>query len=354
MNVFIIAGIVGVSVILFGIMIASLFTRLSTVVADSQGKQEKEKTAYNPAVTMGYRIPVKGSQDDQLKAARQAAAKQAAGQARYGNMGVGQGSDLKTASQGLSQDPITAVKIANYHTWQGARSGIPAGAAAAVAAGPAVVARPTAPPALKTAEDLIPGRDYPFIAITDSMSPDEKRKATIANSKARSAAIKALKQSGVAEEAAGEVAVAATPLAAAPVVATTTAEVPAGEINLVPGVDYAYIAITDSMSPDEKRKATIANSKARSAAMKAAKERGVMAAPAVETVVVAPPPPPPSAPAGSSPNVASLAGIPKLELIPITDGMSPEDKRKATIANSKARSAYNKALKEAGIDPTTV
>lgn len=352
MNVFIISGIVGVSVILFGVMIAALFTRLSTIVADSQRKQDQEKVAYNPAVTMGYRIPVKGSQDEQLKVARQVAAKQAANQPRYGNMGVGQGSELKTASQGLSQDPITAVKIASYHTWQGARSGIPT-AGVAVAAGPAVVAAPTTAPATKTADDLVPGRDYPFIAITDSMSPDEKRKATIANSKARSAAVKALKESGTASAETGPVAVAAAPPVATPV-ATATPEAPAGEINLVPGVDYAYTEITDSMSPDERRKATIANSKARSAAMKAAKERGLLAAPAVETVTAVAAPVVPVAPAGAGSNAPSLAGIPKPELLPITDDMSPDDRRKATIANSKARSAYNKALKEAGIDPATI
>ena len=41
-------------------------------------------------------------------------------------------------------------------------------------------------------------------------------------------------------------------------------------------------------------------------------------------------------------------------LTPITDTMSPDDKRKATIANSKLISAYKKELKALGVDPSTV
>ena len=36
------------------------------------------------------------------------------------------------------------------------------------------------------------------------------------------------------------------------------------------------------------------------------------------------------------------------------DDMDPADMRKARIENAKAKSAYNKALKAAGIDPSTV
>ena len=35
----------------------------------------------------------------------------------------------------------------------------------------------------------------------------------------------------------------------------------------------------------------------------------------------------------------------------ITDDMAPDEKRRARIENSKARSAYNKQLKAMGIDP---
>jgi hypothetical protein len=45
---------------------------------------------------------------------------------------------------------------------------------------------------------------------------------------------------------------------------------------------------------------------------------------------------------------------PPPELIQITDDMEPTAIRQARIANSKAKSAYKKALKAAGIDPKTV
>jgi hypothetical protein len=42
------------------------------------------------------------------------------------------------------------------------------------------------------------------------------------------------------------------------------------------------------------------------------------------------------------------------EYMEISDDLSPEDIRKARIQNAKARSAYVKQLKAAGIDPSTV
>ena len=53
-------------------------------------------------------------------------------------------------------------------------------------------------------------------------------------------------------------------------------------------------------------------------------------------------------------NLAITAGIPAPTLIEITDSMSPEEVRRARVANAKASSAYNKALKAAGIDPATM
>jgi hypothetical protein len=127
----------------------------------------------------------------------------------------------------------------------------------------------------------------------------------------------------------------------------------------VEGVDYPVIAITDDMSPDEVRKARIANSKAKSAAFKAFKEAGGAAAvqpAAAQPAAAAAPAAPasaaaPAAPAGQS---AALASVPRPDFIEITDDMDPADIRKARIANSKAKSAYVKALKDAGIDPATV
>lgn len=132
------------------------------------------------------------------------------------------------------------------------------------------------------------------------------------------------------------------------VAAPAAAPAAGGAVELVPGKDYPVINITDDMPADEVRKARIANAKAKSAAMKAAKTAPVSAGAPVAAVVGAPPA------AGAAPTPAAVAGIPKPTLIEVTDDMSPEEKRNARIANAKANSAYNKALKAAGIDPKSV
>ena len=188
----------------------------------------------------------------------------------------------------------------------------------------------------------MPGKDYPFIEITEDMSPAEKRKARIANAKARSAAVKAQKEASQTTVVAAEI----------------TADVPAvssGDTQTIrqpeAGVDYEVIEITEDMSPDELRKARIANAKARSAAMKKSKEAG--GAPVAQLISSAP------STVGSVPAVKKEekaaptipSNIVRPEYIEITDGMDPGEVRRARIHNAKARSAYNKALKEAGIDP---
>jgi hypothetical protein len=62
-------------------------------------------------------------------------------------------------------------------------------------------------------------------------------------------------------------------------------------------------------------------------------------------------PPPAAAPVAATPEPAPAAAssIPEPELIEITDDMTPEEIRKARIANAKAKSAYKKALKAAGL-----
>ena len=103
------------------------------------------------------------------------------------------------------------------------------------------------------------------------------------------------------------------------------------------------------------RKARIANSKAKSAAMKKFKESGGVAGQAAPAA--APIPAATSAPGPSEQPVqvaAQPADIPPPEYIEITDDMAPDEIRKARIANSKAKSAYNKALKAAGIDPKSL
>ena len=181
----------------------------------------------------------------------------------------------------------------------------------------------------------VPEPDY--IEMTDDMSPDELRKARIANAKAKSAYNKALKE---AQAAAPAVAVApqaqAVPAAAAP----PPVSVP--EPN--------YIEMTDDMSPDELRKARIANAKAKSAYNKALKEAGVTAV-AAQPAPTQPVPVAETAPPVQAAPPAAVSAVPEPDLIEMTDDMSPDEKRQARIANAKAKSAYKKALKDAGIDP---
>jgi hypothetical protein len=67
---------------------------------------------------------------------------------------------------------------------------------------------------------------------------------------------------------------------------------------------------------------------------------------------------PAAAPAAAAPPAGTVdfaaLGITPPDLIEITDDMSPDAVRQARIANSKAKSVFNKALKAAGIDPKTV
>ena len=192
----------------------------------------------------------------------------------------------------------------------------------------------------------MPGEDYEVIAITADMLPAEKRKARIANAKAKSAAVKALKASAPVA--------AATPVqpqADAPVAdAAVAAPAPVGVGEPVAGVDYEVIEITDDMSPDEVRKARISNVKAKSAAMKAYKASAAaapVAEPVSESVAQSP-----------APEVDNAATVPSNvappDLIEIADDMAPDEVRKARIHNAKAKAAYKKALKAAGIDPSTV
>ncbi len=349
MNILTITGVVVVLTILVGALLAAVFGFAGRVVTSAQTEQEQEKSSYNPALTRGHKIPVTADVETQLKRARLIAARQAAALPRWGNMKI-QGRNAVTkapsAFKGVAQDPLTAVKIAEFHTWQGVRTG-PLAAQAVAAPGP--VAAAPAPAAVKGPEDLVAGVDYAIIEITDAMSPEEVRKARIANSKARSAAAKALKEGGTAAAtpAPGATAVVVAPRAAAPAPVVGAAREP------VAGVDYVEIAITDAMSPDEVRKARIANSKARSAAMKAFKAAGGEvggAAATPEPAVAQPTAPPLSAPVAQ----VALNAPPAPNYIEITDAMSPDEVRKARIANSKLRSEYNKALKAAGIDPSTV
>jgi hypothetical protein len=332
MPIFIIAVVVIILIIVVALVLAKGTANFDEAVQKNQvaiDNQARSGGAYNTALTMGYKIPINADPDVQMREARILAAKRAAALPRGGNMGIGRlgaADTLKTAWKGVESDPVTAVKIATYHGWDGLRTGT-------VAPKP-VAAAPKAAPAAAAKVELVPGKDYPVIEITDDMSPAEKRKARIANAKAKSAAKKAAKAAGTAPAAAPA---AAAPAAAAPPAPAVT--VPEPEL----------IEITDDMDPAEKRKARIANSKAKSAYKKALKAAGIdpNAAPA-PAPAAAPAPEETAAPA------ADANMPPPPELIELTDAMSPEEKRAARIANSKAKSAYKKALKAAGIDPKSV
>jgi hypothetical protein len=346
MNVIVIASLVIAGTVLLGALLAILFRGFNRAVVSERQAADAEKAGYNQALTYGHKIPVNADTQTQMKAARKEAARRAALTPRGANVGIGQanGGAVHTAYQGMKDDPVTAVKIASVHSWEGLRSGSTFAPGQTLTHADAVTAPPT-----RSAKDLVPGEDYEVIEITDEMTPAEKRKARIANVKAKSAAVKALKASGAAVSAAAN-----APQAQAAEPAPAAATTPAAMKEPVPGIDYEVIAITDDMGPDEIRKARIANVKAKSAAMKAFKASGAGA----DTVLVQPVEPSAAAEPTEAPEVEALVAAPAdiapPELIEITDSMAPDEVRKARIANAKAKSAYKKALKEVGIDPSSV
>lgn len=367
MNLFILAGIVGVLTIFLGIALAVAFVRLSQMVTENEMVLEADKSAFNPSQTFGFEIPLNVDVTEQLSAARKLAAQRAAAMPRGSNMRIGRlgATNLKTAGKSLDEDPLSAVKIAAYHSWQGAQSGPPAGG---VPEEQQAVRRQAQPAPTKKPEDLVPGEDYPFVEVTDDMSGDEVRRARISNARARAAAVKALKQQAAAAPAAE----AAPAEEAAP--AAEAEEPAASEAVAAAGIEEPdYVEITDDMEADEVRKARIQNARARSAYMKALKEAGIdpsevqdgggAPAPAKEEA-----PPAEEAPATKEAPAAEAeapseeeagtieipAHIAEPDYMEITDDMAADEVRQARVHNSRERSKFYKALKEAGIDPKKV
>lgn len=345
MTIFLIISVIFL-VLLAGMLLAFLFTRMSRSVTNVQTELASEERAYNPGVTLGHRIRIEANYQAQLKEAREEAAKAAAALPRGGNFRIGRDGEslLATAGENVQNDPMTAVRIARFHGWDGARTGAPSASATNGVATPAVAATTAAAPVV-VAPTIAPPQ---LIEITDSMSPEDVRKARVANAKAQSAYNKALKA------AASGAPVMAPPAAGAAPVAAPAAVATALPVNIAPP---QLIEITDSMSPEDIRKARVSNAKAQSAYNKALKAAGVdpaalkagaVAAPAAAAAVAQPVAPvAPAAP-------AIPAGIDPPKLIEIVDSMSPEEIRQARVANAKAQSAYNKALKAAGVDPATL
>lgn len=270
MNIVIITSLVVAATIIIGALIAFLVFQLSKAVRKEQYAVEMQRSRYNQPLTVGHKITVDANPDAQLKEARLIAAKTAAGLPRSANVSIGSfGSDKQpTASDGIASDPVSAVKIAQFHTWQGLA---PGASSATTSTEPALAPTQTAPPT-KSADDLVQGEDYPYIEISDDMAPAEIRKARIANAKAKSAAIKALRTMPTPAPA---------ETASQPVSVEEPSESPAADVaptsavsEPVAGVDYLVIEITDDMEPSDVRKARITNAKAKSAAMKAYKKAG--------------------------------------------------------------------------------
>ena len=357
MNIVIITSLIIAATVIIGATIAFIFFHLSNAVRKEQYAMAVDQGRYNQALTAGHNITVDSDTDEQLKEAKLIAAKRAASLPRSANVSIGSygGDDQPTASDGVSIDPVTAVKIAQHHTWQGLLGGT---ATAAVAAQPTLAPTQTAPPT-KDAGDLVPGVDYPFIEVTDEMAPAEIRKARIANAKAKSAAVKAQGKSQPSAVTAAPAQPAAVQEAPAPLAASAIPAAGTGGDPVVgepvAGIDYDVIEITDDMESAEIRKARITNAKAKSAAMKAFKAAGGQPQGAAAVPSPAEPVEPQSPPAAAVETAPEIpANIPPPEYVEISDDLGPEDIRKARIQNAKARSAYLKQLKAAGIDPSTV
>ncbi len=345
MNVLIMASLIALAVLGLGFLLMAIVVRVSHAVVQNQAdieRQAKEKKTANPKTTAGHTIVANASVADQLKQALTLSAKRAAALPRGGNLGIGRADttdarqNKKVSSLGVATDPTSAVKIAEFHTWQGLQYTPPS----------AAPARPAAPPARPTA--VAPSSAAPavtLIEITDDMSPADKRKAIIANAKAQAAAAKLAKADGGAAPATEELTALGAP-------APRPQPMSVAPPDIAPPV---LIEVTEAMSPAEKRKAIIENAKAQSAYSKALKAAGYAPASAEERAGTAPEvemvsaeiaPPPITAPAADVP--------PPPRLIAITPGMDPAALRQARINNSKTLSAYRKQLKELGIDPQSV
>ena len=356
MNIFTIATLVAFLILLFALGLMWLIVNFSQLVVNNEAAieaKEKSRNAVNPSQTGGLAISASADYKQQLFDARRLAAKIAAHKKRGENLTIGRlgttdaHKDKKHVTVGVKTDPLSAVKIAHFHTWKGLDI-----AKTAVAAGPG--AAPSG--AVKTVKrKLVAGKDFQWVDFK-GLSGGAKRKAIIANGKAKYAAYKAAKAAGLdtMTVAAGGAAPAAQAVAAAPA------------IELPPAPTLTKIVA--GMDPAAKRKAMIGNSKAKSAYNKQLKAIGINpkdvkwtdegpklpdSAQAALSAAQAAAPAPVAAGASATPT-ASIELPPAPEFTVITADMDPAAKRKAMIGNSKAKSAYNKQLKAAGIDPKTV
>ena len=78
MNVFTIAGIVGILVIIVGVVVAALFVWLSRTVKENQVEMRAGQSATIESATLGYELPTGADVPAQLAEARKLAARRAA------------------------------------------------------------------------------------------------------------------------------------------------------------------------------------------------------------------------------------------------------------------------------------
>ena len=359
MNIFTLAVLIGVLIIGLGALFMWMIVSLDGAVAANEAtiaEQKKVRSSVNPKNTGGFAIATEFSLADQLTEARKLAARRAARQKRGENMGIGRSGTVnareekKHVTAKIAADPMNAVKIAKYHTWNGLQYVKGADTSAAPAAEKKVVMR-----------KITPGRDYPFTVLT-GLSGAERRAAAVANAKAKAAAYAKLKAAGklIISESESAPAPAAAPAAAAP------AAPAAPSVDLPPSP--VLTVITDDMDRAAKKAAKLSNTKAKSAYKKQLKAMGIdpksvewtetgavlkaAAAPATPAPAATPAASAAPAPAAEAAPAANVPPPP--ELIAITADMDSAEKKAAKLSNIKAKSAYKKQLKAMGIDPKTV
>ena len=358
MNIFTLAVLIGVLTILLGALFMWMIVSLSGAVVANEltiAEQEKIRKSVTPEKTGGFSITQEFSLADQLNEARVEAAKRAARLKRGENMGIGRSGTVdarqekKTVSAGITEDPLNALKIAQFHSWDGLQYVKGASTATAATSAAKIILR-----------KILPGQDYKYIPLA-GLSGAEKRAAAIANAKAKAVAYAELKAAGKLTMSSADVAPAAAAAPAAPVAAAPEAAAPSVELPESP----VLTVITPDMDKATKKAAKLANVKAKSAYKKQLKAAGIdlkliewtetgailkaAAAPAAPAAAPVAAPAPAKAAAPAPAPAAELPPPP--QLIEITDDMSKAEKGAAKRANIKARSAYKKQLRAMGLDP---
>jgi len=128
MNIFMLIAIFAFLIFFVGVALAVGFSKLSDAVVANEAAMEsgeKLRSSVDPKKTRGHKIATAKKFKEKVLDARSLAAKKAATMPRGANMGIGRlgttdaVENRKVSSLGVDDDPITAVKIAEHHTWNG-------------------------------------------------------------------------------------------------------------------------------------------------------------------------------------------------------------------------------------------